>query len=794
MKNTFIIAIFILTGIVRGLAQQYDFDILIQRIQTDAFSGVKDPGQVDAWVASQNSNGSWADFKYGALTTSTATNTTDNHILRLWNVAALCSRTDHSKYNNAAYKQSLLKGLEFWHNSGTTDPNWWYNKIYFPQKLGEILIFMREFDGFIPRTTVSGIDEPEILAAFQPQAVKDITINGTGANAIDIALHYIYRGILTQNTDLLEDTKDLLDVSVAEKIQNDLVYHDHGPQIQISSYGWVLADGMIKLASYLGGTPAAFDVNSPNFNKLVKFIRETQISSIRASAWDFSVLGRAVSRINATNAGVGYFSKMAQIIDPENAAIYNDAIARINGSRTPDYNVREFNKHYWVSDYTQHARKSYLFTVRNVSTRTVESETGNNENLKANYFSHGTTFISVDGNEYKNIMPIWDWNMIPGSTFPYYNTYPARSVWGVNFGLTGFVGGVSDGIYGASVLDFSHKATRAKKSWFFFDSEVVCLGAGISDNSGMNVRTTVNQTKMDAPSYYEEASSDTEKMSSVSSSTYAKTNLKYLRNGKIAYFFPQQNDLKFTMKSQSGSWKDINQDGSATVESGYVFTLWFDHGLNPVSASYSYVVVPGIDTQEKAQAYDVSKVEIVENSVQKQAVAHKSLNLLQVIFHQAGSITYNEMEISANRPCALMLKNGSLVTVSDPAQQNSVILVTIKYKGVEYKKFVSLNTDTGMSGTSVTVDFQIPTDIQQPSALDKVKITNSYTSNQQKIRIESEIPRILMYEIRNSRGQLLDFARFDTITEISVNPFPQGLLLVSVTDGTNKFVHKSLKL
>jgi chondroitin AC lyase len=206
------------------------------------------------------------------------------------------------------------------------------------------------------------------------------------------------------------------------------------------------------------------------------------------------------------------------------------------------------------------------------------------------------------------------------------------------------------------------------------------------------------------------------------------------------------------------------------------------------------VVVPGIDTKEKAQAYNVSDVEILENSVQKQAVAHKVLNQLQVIFHQAGSITYNEMEILVNRPCALMLKNGSLVTVSDPAQQNSVILVTINYKGVEYKKYVSLNTETGMKGTSTTVDFQIPTSIQQPAALDKVKITSDFGSDNQKIRIESELSRTLTYEVRNIQGQLLDCARFDTITEISANLFPQGLLLVSVTDGRNKYVHKSIKL
>ena len=35
--------------------------------------------------------------------------------------------------------------------------------------------------------------------------------------------------------------------------------------------------------------------------------------------------------------------------------------------------------------------------------------------------------------------------------------------------------------------------TGAKKSWYFFDNEVVCLGAGIQSTSTYPVHTTVNQ-------------------------------------------------------------------------------------------------------------------------------------------------------------------------------------------------------------------------------------------------------------------------------------------------------------
>ena len=66
---------------------------------------------------------------------------------------------------------------------------------------------------------------------------------------------------------------------------------------------------------------------------------------------------------------------------------------------------------------------------------------------------------------------------------------------------------ISNGIYGAAVLDMNERTTRAKKSWFFFDDEIVCLGTGITDNSGLDVRTTINQAKLVKPSYCSEVGS-----------------------------------------------------------------------------------------------------------------------------------------------------------------------------------------------------------------------------------------------------------------------------------------------
>ncbi len=775
------------------LSQGYNYPELITRIQEDQRSrGIVDISTMDSWVSNQNVNGSWSDLSYGTLTT-TVTNT-KNHLYRLWNLAAAVSQAGHTKYNDAGYIASIQTGLEFWYGSNTVDPNWWYNKIYYPQKLGEVMLFMRVIAGSIPSEPAAGIDEPELLTLFTPTSIADITSHGTGANAVDIARHYIYRGILTENSNLLENTKNMIESILTENIQGDMVYQDHGPQIQISSYGWVFCDGVVRLASYLAGSPAEFDTASENFARFLTFIKETQVSSIRGRSWDFSVMGRAVSRPNALNANLNYLQAIADFIDPENSDDYLTALSRIKGNSAANSNVREFNKHYWKSDYTQHARQGYLFTVRNTSTRTVEAESGNGENLKANYFSYGANFISIDGDEYTNIMPVWDWAMIPGTTFPHITTFPPRTNWGFNYGTTSFVGGVSDGTYGAALLNLDEAGITGKKSWFFFDDEIVCLGAGITDNSNRNVRTTINQCWMKAQSYICESGSTSEKAQSVSSAVYSNTNLKYIRQGKLAYFFPEQGNVKYTMKSQSGSWYSINNNHSTTNESGYVFSLWVDHGNNPSDATYSYVVVPGVDTQQKAAAYDASTIEIIENSTAVQSVYNNALDVLQVIFHEQGTLTFGAFSITVDRPCALMFRNGTLVTVADPTQTNSVVVVTIDVDGTSYNKIISLPTATEEKGASNTVDFQI----EVPTGIDSEEKSLSFsfypnpTSGISKLKVDSEYR--LTYHIKDMNGKLYKSGQFVKEATVDLTNCPAGVYVVTVIGDKQNQSTKVMKL
>ena len=759
-------------------AQNYDFTTLRNRVVTDQRINILGTSTITNWVTTQRTDGSWSDVPYGNNISSTNTN---NHLYRLWHIAAACSKVGHEKYNDTSYKEAVKKGLQFWYSSNTKDTNWWYNEIFFPQNLGEILIFMREFDGFIPKTASVGIDEPEILGLFKPTAISSITYMGTGANAIDIALHYVYRGLLTENGTLLMDTKNELESVLIDNIKGDLMYHDHGPQIMTASYGWVFCDGLVRLASFLAGSPAAFNVNSGNFNTVLSFIRNTQASSIRGRYWDFGVMGRSVSRENGLNANLNYMRNLASYIDPSNASEYNDILSRLNGTNAPSYKVKEFNKHFWASDYMLHSRSGYLFTVRNTSTRTVEAEKGNGENLKANYLSYGANFFAIDGDEYTNIMPIWDWSMIPGTTFPYITTFPSRSDWGVNFGSTTFVGGVSDGVYGSSVLDQNKNGIKAKKSWFFFDNEIVCLGAGIIDNSNRNVRTTINQAWLKENSFISETGSTSETLQSVSGTTYTNSNLKYIRNGKFGYYFPNQGNVKFSMKSQSGTWQSINTTGSSTSQSGFVFSLWIDHGTNPNNGNYSYIVVPGIDSAQKAQSYDASVLNILENSASKQAVYHTSLDILQVVFYQAGTVSWGAKSITVDKPCSLLVKNGSLVTVSNPSQNSISVQVTLTVNDIPYLKSIQLPTNSDVSGASVSVDFS---DALAVSDFSNIKLNTFIYPNPTKgiLNLKSDSVDLLTYKVNGMDGKNVASGKFTRETNINLSNCANGMYFLIVTN------------
>lgn len=627
-------------------------------------------------LATLQTNGSWKDIDYNA---KTITNwQPGEHLIRLENLIQAYVAKDNRYYGKNQLLNAITSAFKYWYDQDPKSSNWWHNEIATPQALGEMLITMRHGEGRIPADLEGLLIERMKRGNPEKQ---------TGANKTDIALHYFYRALLTNNDTLLaSSTAELFDpirlVHYKEGLQYDFSYLQHGPQLQISSYGLVFITGVLKMINYVQGTPYA--ISKDKLQLFSKYYRESYLKAIRGSYMDFNVEGRGISRPNILSKN-GEKSRLmiAALIDPQHAQEWNAAIARTDSMKAPDYKIEPMHKQFWNGDYVIHGRPGYSFNVRMVSNRTKRSESGNKENLFGRYLSDGATNIQVRGPEYYNIMPIWEWDKIPGTTTRDYAEDRLTSVFWGEDGSNAFAGGVSDGKYGASAYALNYDSLSAKKAWFFFDQEVVCLGAAIRSNTPEPIVTTVNQSWLNGAVL---GSGIRGPFEQGKTEVFKNDQDSWILHDNIGYVFPESSSVSLSTNTQKGNWYRINNAHPDKELSGNVFKLWINHGENPEArnpegAKYMYVVIPGIKNSAPLVNFRKSGIKVLSNTSTIQAVSNEKLNMLQAIFYEPGVLKTSDYRIQSDKACAVLIKNlnGKMqLSVADPLQKekNAVISIT----------------------------------------------------------------------------------------------------------------------
>ncbi|HRN46417.1 MAG TPA: polysaccharide lyase family 8 super-sandwich domain-containing protein [Niabella sp.] len=376
---------------------------------------------------------------------------------------------------------------------------------------------------------------------------------------------------------------------------------------------------------------------------------------------------------------------------------------RVTGKKSASFDVKPLHIYFWKGDYTLHVRPKYSFNVRTVSKRTVRTESGNKENLLGTVLPDGSVNLVRRGNEYLNIMPVWEWDKIPGVTARDYDTAVIlKKQWG-EYGSTDFVGGVTDSLYGATVYEQDYDNVKVKKAYFFFDNEIVCLGAGIKSNAPQNITTTINQAWNNGKVL---TSSNNKTFQLKKQSEFS--DLNWVWHDSIGYYFPKPQNVFVSSQQQSGSWTSINGNQKGT-EKGMVFKMWIDHGRNPVSASYEYIVVPGISEKE-ASSNNIDGTAILSNNESLQAVAQKDLKIIQAVFYTPGELSWQGIKIKADKPCILQIRDFDKSTVklsiADPAQKLEDVTITINTPELKEKKLTIGLPKAPYGGQSVALEIK----------------------------------------------------------------------------------------
>ncbi|BBH68432.1 lyase [Actinoplanes sp. OR16] len=645
---------------------------------------------------------------------------------RLYAMAEAWAQPGTGVTGDAALATAVVTGLDhlyarIYHEGQARYGNWYNWQIGGPQGLLDTAVLVYD------------LLTPEQIAAYcravdhfvPDSAVAAYTGTSTGANRIDLCRVLAVRGILGGSAAKVALASSAIAPVFPYVTTGDGLYAD-GSIIQhtwvpyTGSYGAVLLDGLSRLLALLSGSTWA--VSSPDKQIIFDAVEAAYAPFIHNGLCMDGVSGRAVARGLAPGGANGQnddhlrgHAIMASIValgraasDTENArwralvkgwvkrAYYRSPatdmqlsvakLALINAvvadPAVPDGRHGDASLLFPAMDRVVHRRAEWVAAVSMASRRITYFENGNGENLRG--FHTGSGMLYWWGDDYANdqysdrFWPTVDPYRLPGTTTSAKRLADGEGgIWGVARPAADFAGGAGDGVYSAAgqhLLGLSSTLT-ARKSWFFLDDAVICLGSGITATDGAAIETIVENRHLGV---------DGTNVLTVDGrvltgdATIAGARWAHLA-GHAGYVFPDRAALTALRTERTGAWRDINSaTGSATAFSSRFVTLLIDHGTAPVDAGYSYVLLPGaskVSTGLRSASVRAWLTDAV-HTPRIHGVRVPLRGFTGAIFWEAGSFG----GLSADAPAAVTVRERhdgtATISVSDPTRLTDTITVT----------------------------------------------------------------------------------------------------------------------
>jgi len=635
---------------------------ITRRLRSDipSFIAPRDPTQeVPRWLRAQRPDGSWPDI---LMSDPTPGNWSTAEHLRRTTVLAATGRV-----NEAA------SGLRFWLDRDPQSSNWWWNRLYVPKALGQIVLLL------------DAAGSP--LSSTQRRSISLLMERGgtelTGQNRVWQAEVLLLAGCVESNPEVLSEGFALIEselsVGLDEGIQPDFSFHQHGPLIYNGGYGLPFLIDNARFANLARGTAYAFD--SERITTLSNLFRFGTAWMIRGPVFDFGVIGREIARPGKSAEPLREATADLAALDPHHAADFHSTTGPTG------------NRHFWRSDYLAHRRSNYLISVRMASSRVWRSDGvwADQEGQLSHHLADGATAIFRHGQEYWDIFPLWNWKRVPGVTALFdgssMKTEDVRQM-----GTQEFVGGLSDGEYGLAAMDFVRDGLRAQKAWFLQDEGLIALGAGLTSERDGWVATTLNQTHKRGAIWIGGDGRGTRTWDTEGDSRFNPSQSPtWIHHDEVGYVLRSARlGIRLEQGATTGNWNRITNGVGNRPVRGELFTLGLEHGQRPSDETYIYAVLPGISKEELETRWsgptggELGR-RVIVNTKSLQAVQDPERNLIQAVFWRAGELITPEGErISVSEPCALQIRmvgeretRRILLTVSLPDQRIETLQIRL---------------------------------------------------------------------------------------------------------------------
>ena len=664
----------------------------------------------------------WADAASSAQSVpALSAHLTDNYN-RLYAMALAYATPGCSLQGNTALAADIISGLDWMYANryNTTVKqydNWFDWVLGAPTALNDTVVLLYPL--------LSGVQISNYMAAvdrFVPIPLVQIgQFPANGGNLMGTIRVVAVRGCIVKDTTKLALARDAFP-SLFQYVTTDDGFYTDGSFIQhhthpyTGGYGAGALGGISPIMSLLAGSTWA--VTDPSQANVYNWIFNSfQPVVYNGLMWD-GVRGRGISGANSSaQSGQGVMTSILQIAQsapPDLAgpmksmvkawALNNTVRGFLRFSSLANYGIvsqlmadpsikpsNELIGHFAFPrmDRVMHLGAGYGFGLSMCSTRISNFESFNGDNLHGWFIGDGmTTLYNIDLQQYADsYWPTVDPYRLPGVTSdptpklpPSAGSVGTLSAQGGNT-LTPYswVGGATLGNYGASGMQFKGcgVSLTAYKSWFMFDTEIVCLGAGISSTDSSPIETTVENRMLAGAGANAFIVNGTAQPATLGwSSTLSNVSSIYLAGNvagaAIGYYFPQPATLTAVREARTGAWSDIGQFGSTTSITRNYLRFGFNHGSNPSNATYQYVLLPGASARLVSQYAERPPVSVIVNDTTIQAVSQSALGITAANFWT--DTTQSAGIITADKKCSVLVKEDGTfidIAVSDPTQLNT---------------------------------------------------------------------------------------------------------------------------
>ncbi len=318
-----------------------------------------------------------------------------------------------------------------------------------------------------------------------------------------------------------------------------------------------------------------------------------------------------------------------------------------------------------------HRRHEWAVSVRGHSRYLWAAEHYLGANLYGRYLAHGQLQIMGAGNPVTPeasgfVQEGWDWNRFPGTTVINLPVEELRAnILNVDqfsgyeemlFSDEAFAGGVQsnhqNGVY-AFILHEHDKyqgTLRARKSWFFFDDKIVCLGSGIENQNHEHPTETVlfqnHQDKQDNAVIVNGA----ELTNGEQEERYTANPLWMLDNKGNGYLIPASR-VYFKQGLQHSRDESSEKPTKGTFASAVI-----EHGKSPENASYHYCVMPVTTAKKMVQLAQNPNYTVLTQTKESHIVHNQTSNETGYVFFEAAKNNEHGIIRQTNLPCIALSK------------------------------------------------------------------------------------------------------------------------------------------